>query len=52
MAQSPRIDRRLFVGGAAALLAPVAIYLFQFVALNSMFKTLTGRKSVWKGREV
>ena len=37
---------------AAALLAPVAIYLFQFVALNSMFKTLTGRKSVWKGREV
>lgn len=38
--------------GAAALLAPVAIYLFQFVALNSMWKTLTGRKSVWKGREV
>ena len=35
-----------------ALLAPVAIYLFQFVALNSMFKTLSGRKSVWKGREV
>jgi hypothetical protein len=33
-------------------MAPVAIYLFQFVALNSMFKTLTGRKSVWKGREV
>ena len=36
----------------AALLAPVAIYLFQLVALNSMFKTLTGRKSVWKDREV
>ncbi len=37
---------------AAALLAPAAIYLFQVVALNSMVKTLTGRKSVWKGREV
>ena len=37
---------------AAALLAPVAIYLFQFIALNSMFKTLTGKKSMWKGREV
>lgn len=36
----------------AALLAPAAIYLFQLVALNSMVKTLTGRKSVWKGREV
>ncbi|MFN0101826.1 MAG: glycosyltransferase [Bryobacteraceae bacterium] len=37
---------------ASALLAPVAIYLFQIVALNSMWKTLTGGKSVWKGREV
>jgi cellulose synthase/poly-beta-1,6-N-acetylglucosamine synthase-like glycosyltransferase len=37
---------------ASALLAPVAIYLFQLVALNAMFKTVTGRKSVWKGREV
>ena len=37
---------------ASTLLAPVAIYLFQYVALNGMFKTLTGRKSIWKGREV
>lgn len=37
---------------ASALLAPAAIYVFQIVALNGMVKTLTGRKSVWKGREV
>ncbi|MBL8236653.1 MAG: glycosyltransferase [Bryobacterales bacterium] len=37
---------------AAALLAPAAIYVFQFIALNSMVKTLLGKKSVWKGREV
>jgi glycosyltransferase involved in cell wall biosynthesis len=35
-----------------AVTAPVAIYLFQCIALNSMFKTLTGAKSIWKGREV
>jgi len=38
--------------GPAALLAPVAIYVFQLIALNSMWKTLTGTKSIWKGREV
>ena len=37
---------------AAALLAPVAIYVFQFVVLNAMFKNLTGQKSIWKGRAV
>lgn len=37
---------------ASALLAPAAIYVFQIVALNGMVKTLTGKKSVWKGREV
>jgi hypothetical protein len=36
----------------AAAGAPIAIYLFQFIALNGMFKTLTGKKSLWKGREV
>jgi chlorobactene glucosyltransferase len=38
--------------GAAALLAPAAIYIFQYVALNAMWKTLGGRKSEWKGRAV
>jgi cellulose synthase/poly-beta-1,6-N-acetylglucosamine synthase-like glycosyltransferase len=37
---------------AAALLAPVAIYVFQFVVLNAMWKTLSGQKSIWKGRPV
>jgi hypothetical protein len=37
---------------ATALLAPVAIYLFQFVALNALVKTLSGNKSVLNGREV
>jgi hypothetical protein len=37
---------------AFALLAPVAIYLVQFVAVNALVKTLTASKSVLKGREV
>lgn len=32
--------------------APLAIYLFQLIALNGMFTTLTRRKSLWKGRRV
>ncbi len=36
---------------AAALLAPVAIYLFQFIALASIIKGLTGGKTERKGRE-
>jgi chlorobactene glucosyltransferase len=38
--------------GASALLAPVAIYLFQGIALSAMWKNLTGRKTEWKGRAV
>jgi hypothetical protein len=37
---------------AAALLAPVAIYGFQAIAINGMITTITGRKAIWKGREV
>jgi chlorobactene glucosyltransferase len=37
---------------AAALLAPAAIYLFQYIALSAMWKSLTGGKTLWKGREV
>jgi chlorobactene glucosyltransferase len=35
-----------------ALLAPVAIYVFQFLALNALWKSMTGTKTLWKGREV
>jgi len=37
---------------AATLLAPLAIYGFQAIAINGMITTLTGRKAIWKGREV
>jgi hypothetical protein len=35
-----------------ALSAPLAIYLFQLIALDSMITALTGRKANWKGRPV
>lgn len=35
-----------------ALVAPLAIYLFQLIALNGMLLALTGRKTLWKGRPV
>lgn len=35
-----------------ALLAPIAIYLFQFIALTAMFLSIHGRKAIWKGRPV
>ncbi|MGC2661935.1 MAG: glycosyltransferase family 2 protein [Bryobacteraceae bacterium] len=38
--------------GRRFLLAPAGVYLFQLIALNGMFKTLTGRASRWKGRRV
>lgn len=34
------------------LLAPFGIYLFQLIALNGMFSTITRRRAVWKGRHV
>lgn len=40
-------------GGARAIaLTPVAIYLFQAIALTAMCKTLARRKTNWKGRPV
>jgi chlorobactene glucosyltransferase len=39
-------------GVLEALAAPLAIYLFQLIALNGMLLTLTGRKTRWKGRPV
>jgi cellulose synthase/poly-beta-1,6-N-acetylglucosamine synthase-like glycosyltransferase len=39
-------------GLAPALGAPLAIYLFQAIALSSMARALTGAKAVWKGRRV
>jgi len=35
-----------------ALLAPLAIYLFQLIALNGMLTTLLRRRTDWKGRRV
>lgn len=35
-----------------AALAPLGIYAFQLIALAGMLKTLTGAKSLWKGRRV
>ncbi len=39
-------------GVLPAMLAPIAIYLFQLIALNGMFVALAGRKVLWKGRPV
>lgn len=39
-------------GPSAIVLTPVAIYLFQLIALSGMLKTLTRRKTNWKGRPV
>jgi hypothetical protein len=38
--------------GWRVLLAPFAIYLFQLIALNGMFATLTRRPTLWKDRHV
>ena len=35
-----------------AAYAPVAIYLFQLIALQGFFNALTGRTANWKGRRV
>ena len=35
-----------------AILAPLAIYVFQLIALNAMLSTLFGRKAIWKDRRV
>jgi cellulose synthase/poly-beta-1,6-N-acetylglucosamine synthase-like glycosyltransferase len=37
---------------ARALGAPLAIYLFQFIALSAMVRTIAGVKTLWKGRYV
>lgn len=39
-------------GIATALTAPAAIYIFQLIALDGMFRTLFRRKATWKGRRV
>ncbi|MDZ7637145.1 MAG: glycosyltransferase [Bryobacterales bacterium] len=39
-------------GPRAILLTPIAIYLFQLIALSGMWKTLTRGKTTWKGRPV
>ena len=44
--------RSWFSSRRSALLVPVAIYLFQLIALNAMVSTLFGVKADWKGRRV
>lgn len=39
-------------GLRAVPLIPIAIYLFQLIALSGMLKAITRRKTVWKGRPV
>ncbi len=46
-----------YAGGCGAiqqklLLIPSGIYLFQLIALNGMFSTITRRRVIWKGRHV
>jgi cellulose synthase/poly-beta-1,6-N-acetylglucosamine synthase-like glycosyltransferase len=39
-------------GVLGAMASPLAIYLFQLIALNGMLVSLAGRKVLWKGRPV
>jgi cellulose synthase/poly-beta-1,6-N-acetylglucosamine synthase-like glycosyltransferase len=38
--------------GWIAASSPLAIYIFQLVALDGMLSALTGRRAIWKGRHV
>jgi hypothetical protein len=50
---APTVGLWPWYGGTAwALLSPLAIYLFQLIALDGMLCVLTPRKAVWKGRRV
>ncbi len=40
------------IEGKRAVQVPLAVYLFQAIALASMFSTIFGRKVMWKGRRV
>lgn len=52
-ALAPAIALRPWYGNwTYALQAPIAIYLFQAIALTALLTTATGGKSVWKGRKV
>ena len=49
----PALALRPWYGGfVSAFFSPVAIYLFQLIALNAMVTTLAGGKTLWKGRRV
>jgi hypothetical protein len=38
--------------GRYVLLAPLAIYAFQIIALDALWITLSRQKTEWKGRDV
>jgi chlorobactene glucosyltransferase len=51
--QVPALVLWLWYGSfAEAIFAPVAIYLFQLIALNGLWLVVTGQRTVWKDREV
>ncbi|HYZ83810.1 MAG TPA: glycosyltransferase [Bryobacteraceae bacterium] len=39
-------------GNSLSILSPIAIYLFQLIALSGMLAAAHGRRAVWKGRRV
>ncbi len=49
---SPLLSLLPWYRGRRVLLAPLAIYLFQLIALNGMLTTLTRRPTIWKKRHV
>ncbi len=48
----PSLSLWPWFAGTSAAAAPVAIYLFQLIALDGMFRTVFGRIALWKGRRV
>ena len=48
----PVLLRKWYGGWREALLAPVAIYVFQVIALAGLYHTTFSPETVWKGREV
>ncbi|MBK9170772.1 MAG: glycosyltransferase [Bryobacterales bacterium] len=51
-AAAPLVLLAPWYGGVGVLLAPLAIYLFQLIALKGMFTVALGRRVEWKGRAV
>jgi len=49
----PAVFLRSWYGGiGGSLFSPIAIYIFQCIAISAMFSSLHGRGVLWKGRRV